>query len=172
MTTEREHRLPNQSNNEERSICTVPDQGRILPRPPYALPLSVTEMTHPGKSRFEGRTTGSTGSGKPLRASPRQFFSFSGGENYFGITMDSAQIDFDLRGVVRELNERLLAVPIYPRSYAWSNEEISDGMDRPCSEAHLELWVQPTEGAWLRRPSHGHPVRGRYQTHATQGQMI
>src|SRR3990172_5968595 len=40
--------------------------------------------------------------------------------------MEATRIEFDLRGVGSELKERLLAVPIYQRSYAWTGEEISE----------------------------------------------
>lgn len=40
--------------------------------------------------------------------------------------MEAGRIDFDLRGVGSELKERLLAVPIYQRSYAWTEEEIAE----------------------------------------------
>jgi len=40
--------------------------------------------------------------------------------------MEETRIEFDLRGVGNELKDRLLAVPIYQRSYAWTSEEISE----------------------------------------------
>src|SRR3990172_6019946 len=40
--------------------------------------------------------------------------------------MEATRIEFDLRGVGSELKERLLAVPIYQRSYAWNSEEIGE----------------------------------------------
>ncbi len=40
--------------------------------------------------------------------------------------MESARINFDLRGLASELKERLISVPIYQRSYAWTKEEISE----------------------------------------------
>lgn len=40
--------------------------------------------------------------------------------------MADGHIDFDLRGIGTELKERRLAVPIYQRSYAWKEEEVSE----------------------------------------------
>lgn len=40
--------------------------------------------------------------------------------------MEISRIKFDLRGVGTELKERLLAVPIYQRSYAWAGEEVAE----------------------------------------------
>lgn len=36
------------------------------------------------------------------------------------------KIDFELRGVANKIEEKLLAVPIYQRSYAWSEEQIKE----------------------------------------------
>lgn len=40
--------------------------------------------------------------------------------------MDATGINFDLCGVANELKARLLAVPIYQRSYAWTSDEITE----------------------------------------------
>src|SRR4030067_3104020 len=40
--------------------------------------------------------------------------------------MEATRIEFDLKGVGGELKERLLAVPIYQRSYAWTTEHITE----------------------------------------------
>lgn len=40
--------------------------------------------------------------------------------------MEAATISFDLRGLATELKERLINVPIYQRSYAWTLEEIAE----------------------------------------------
>jgi len=40
--------------------------------------------------------------------------------------METARIEFDLHGLGSELKERLIAVPIYQRSYAWTKEEIEE----------------------------------------------
>lgn len=40
--------------------------------------------------------------------------------------MDSGTIRFDLRGLGAELKDRLVAVPIYQRSYAWTDQKISE----------------------------------------------
>lgn len=40
--------------------------------------------------------------------------------------MAATQIEFNLRGVASELKERLLAVPIYQRSYSWGSEQIAE----------------------------------------------
>jgi hypothetical protein len=40
--------------------------------------------------------------------------------------MESTTINYDLRGLGTELKERLIAVPIYQRSYAWTEEETSE----------------------------------------------
>ncbi|HVZ74230.1 MAG TPA: DUF262 domain-containing protein [Polyangia bacterium] len=40
--------------------------------------------------------------------------------------MDAGRIHFGLRGIGTELKERLLAVPVYQRSYAWTSEEVSE----------------------------------------------
>ncbi len=43
--------------------------------------------------------------------------------------MEATTISFDLRGLGTELKERLIAVPIYQRSYAWTREETSEFWD-------------------------------------------
>ena len=40
--------------------------------------------------------------------------------------MDTGRIAFGLRGIATELKERLLAVPVYQRSYAWTTDEIGE----------------------------------------------
>ena len=40
--------------------------------------------------------------------------------------MDPGRIAFGLRGIATELKERLLAVPVYQRSYAWTADEIGE----------------------------------------------
>ena len=40
--------------------------------------------------------------------------------------MDPGRIAFSLRGTATELKERLLAVPVYQRSYAWTKDEIGE----------------------------------------------
>ena len=40
--------------------------------------------------------------------------------------MDSERIAFGLRGIATELKERLLTVPVYQRSYAWTTDEIGE----------------------------------------------
>ncbi|MBI3971299.1 MAG: DUF262 domain-containing protein [Chloroflexi bacterium] len=40
--------------------------------------------------------------------------------------MDSGRIRFSLRGIATELKERLLAVPVYQRSYAWKSDEVGE----------------------------------------------
>ena len=40
--------------------------------------------------------------------------------------MDADRIQFGLRGIANELKDRLLAVPIYQRSYAWKADEIGE----------------------------------------------
>lgn len=40
--------------------------------------------------------------------------------------MDKGGIRFDLRGLGSELRERMIAVPIYQRSYAWTPEEVGE----------------------------------------------
>ena len=40
--------------------------------------------------------------------------------------MDPGRITFGLRGIATELKERLLAVPVYQRSYAWTADEIGE----------------------------------------------
>jgi len=40
--------------------------------------------------------------------------------------LEAATISFDLRGLATELKERLINVPIYQRSYAWTLEEIAE----------------------------------------------
>ncbi len=40
--------------------------------------------------------------------------------------MDPGHIIFSLRGIATELKERLLAVPVYQRSYAWTTDEIGE----------------------------------------------
>ena len=40
--------------------------------------------------------------------------------------MSTSSIEFDLTGIGKELKETLLAVPIYQRSYAWTEEEVSE----------------------------------------------
>ena len=40
--------------------------------------------------------------------------------------MDPGRIAFGLRGIATELKERLLAVPVYQRSYAWTTDEIGE----------------------------------------------
>ena len=47
--------------------------------------------------------------------------------------MDPGRIAFGLRGIATELKERLLAVPVYQRSYAWTTDEIGEywaGLER------------------------------------------
>jgi len=40
--------------------------------------------------------------------------------------MRAGKIDFDLKGVASEITERLLAVPIYQRSFSWTMEQVSE----------------------------------------------
>lgn len=40
--------------------------------------------------------------------------------------MESEGIQFGLRGIASELKDRLLAVPVYQRSYAWGPDEVQD----------------------------------------------
>jgi len=40
--------------------------------------------------------------------------------------MERGAIGFDLRGIAGQLKERRLAVPIYQRSYAWTDEEVGE----------------------------------------------
>lgn len=42
------------------------------------------------------------------------------------LEMTGTHIEFDLRGVASELKDRLIAVPIYQRSFAWTGEEIQE----------------------------------------------
>jgi hypothetical protein len=43
--------------------------------------------------------------------------------------MDAGRISFNLRGIATELKERLLAVPVYQRSYAWTHDQIDEYWD-------------------------------------------
>ena len=40
--------------------------------------------------------------------------------------MESGGIQFGLGGVAGQLKERLLAVPIYQRSYAWDEDQVQE----------------------------------------------
>ncbi len=48
MVTGQGFRSPNQPDEEEGSLCTVPDQDRIRRRAPFVLPFSATRRGHPG----------------------------------------------------------------------------------------------------------------------------
>src|SRR5437773_2895971 len=43
--------------------------------------------------------------------------------------MDAGRISFNLRGIATELKERLLAVPVYQRSYAWTRDQVDEYWD-------------------------------------------
>ena len=38
----------------------------------------------------------------------------------------TSRIQFGLRGIATELKERLLAVPVYQRSFAWTKEQVAE----------------------------------------------
>src|SRR6266404_1614203 len=40
--------------------------------------------------------------------------------------MQDARIQFSLSGIGTQLKERLLAVPVYQRSYAWTTEQVTE----------------------------------------------
>ena len=40
--------------------------------------------------------------------------------------MESQGIQFGLRGIANELKDRVLAVPVYQRSYAWTSDEVEE----------------------------------------------